>query len=540
MCVWACVLIGVVAVPIVHGYQVAPEGWSFSGFIGAFHNDYNGYLAWTRQAEEGQLLFRNLFSAEPHGRVFAHPLFWLMGTAAATSGASIMTVWHLTQAVGCLLMVYSIYRLASMFTDSVATRMLSLVLATTASGFGWWVDVPRNSAWLEKPIDLWMAQANQAQALLTSFFTLPIALAFLLLALVRGLEYLRHGRRRDAVLSGLFALALAATHQYNMATLYVVLAVWMAMTGWHRFRGLLVIAALSLPYCLYSVGVISFDPVFSKVTWAMPSATPWAIAVGWGLPLLLAMGALALPAVWRENRDVRLLLAWLLSGLVLMYVPIGFERKLIWGLHVVLCLLASMGWIGTLRTALRALAPAKRAAVMGLLSVALVGFSSIGTIELYRLQFERNRSHVFGDYLPDAYLEAMRWLDDNSEHAEVVIASPAIAPYLPGESGVTVFWGHWAQTLDRGAKERFLRRLFQPAGSKSDDIARVLQRDRGRFIVLDARSLRDWKIRRPPAKFAFDSLAAPVFRNPAVTIWRVHSPDPAKGGSGQGGLSGGT
>ena len=44
MCSWAVVLLAVIAIPIAHGYRVAPEGWSFSGFICTFHNDYNGYL----------------------------------------------------------------------------------------------------------------------------------------------------------------------------------------------------------------------------------------------------------------------------------------------------------------------------------------------------------------------------------------------------------------------------------------------------------------------------------------------------------------
>ena len=68
-------------------------------------------------------------------------------------------------------------------------------------------------------------------------------------------------------------------------------------------------------------------------------------------------------------------------------------------------------------------------------------------------------------------------------------------------------------------------RLFGLAPARGDEIAQVLARNRVRFIVLDVRSLRKWKLRGPPADLAFTSLAAPVFRNPAVTIWQVHAAD---------------
>src|SRR2546422_1037333 len=58
---WTLALLLVIAAPYWHGYWTAGPGWRFSGFVGAYHNDYSGYLAWMRQARDGHLLFKDYY-----------------------------------------------------------------------------------------------------------------------------------------------------------------------------------------------------------------------------------------------------------------------------------------------------------------------------------------------------------------------------------------------------------------------------------------------------------------------------------------------
>ena len=206
---WTLEVLAVVMAPVWHGYHQADSDSQFVGFVGRYHNDYHSYLAWIRQAYDGHALFRNMYTTEPHGRVFFHPLFWLMGALSRGTGVSFMVVWHVVQGLGCMLMIGVLYRFFAFFTDNKATRFLALVLSTTASGFGWMVNV-EGTPWLEWPIDLWLVEANQFQAMVTSFFTLPIALGLMLLAMVWSLRYFESGRLRDALIGGIFALGLAA------------------------------------------------------------------------------------------------------------------------------------------------------------------------------------------------------------------------------------------------------------------------------------------------------------------------------------------
>ena len=99
--VWTLVLLSVMAVPICHGYIETPPGEEFMGFSDGGVVDYNAYLAWMRQAEQGHLLFKDMFTTEPGGvRTFFHPLFWSMGTLARLTGASLLSIWYAVHAIG--------------------------------------------------------------------------------------------------------------------------------------------------------------------------------------------------------------------------------------------------------------------------------------------------------------------------------------------------------------------------------------------------------------------------------------------------------
>ena len=91
----------------------------------------------------------------------------------------------------------------------------------------------------------------------SSFFTLPAALGLLLLACVHVIRYLRGGPMRDAVVAGLYALGLAAVHQYDLVTFGVVAGLWTLLAGRRYFGGMAVAFLIPAPYVLYSLAVVT-------------------------------------------------------------------------------------------------------------------------------------------------------------------------------------------------------------------------------------------------------------------------------------------
>jgi hypothetical protein len=527
---WTLLLIALALAPVAHGYAVATEDTTFSGFVGAYQNDYSSYLAWMRQAEDGHVLFRDLYTSEPYRRVFFHPLFWLMGSAARWTRLPLTAVWVVVQVAGCGLLVFGLRRLCDRLAPDRASARLMVVLATTASGFGWLMSAapPGDRAgFLEFPIDLWMPEANAFQALVTSFFTLPLALGLMTWALALGLAFIDHGKWRDGIGFGLLALGLVSTHPYDLVAVGVVLGVWsLLLRPVHRGLRWMPLF-IPLPYALYGLWVVRFDPVFSRVDWSMPRPSVLAMAAGWGLPLLLALGALVDPSLRRSWSAFRLVVAWLLAQGVLLAAPVGFQRKFVWGLHVPLCLLASAAAVHWIRAGTSGLGPRLRRAAIGAGAACLVLACSPGSVVFYSHLFERNRRRLFGDYLPRQTLEGLRWIEQNAGPDDVVLASSRIAPLIPGHTGRAVFEGHWAQTIDSSSKRAFVDAMFtRGAVVELSEVRRVFDRNRIRYVVLDALSAGRFGLGQAGPEPAFAPLVVPTFRNERIAIWEYRRDRP--------------
>ncbi len=528
---WALLLVCAAAAPIVNGYLHERPGERFLGLVPSYYEDYQSYFAWMRQAEQGHLLFRDLFTSEPQRRVVLLPVFWLMGALARVSGAPLVAVWLAVHAFATVLLVVAIHAFAARFSGGRPTRLLALALATTASGLGWLypASTMAGTAEIDRPISHWMVEANQFFPIATCYFTLPLALALMLLALLRLLRYLEHGRTRDAAAAGGLALALVATHHYDVVTLFAVAATWVVVLRAPRWRGLALFAAIPAPFVLYSLAAVRLEPALSHLTWTMPVPSVSAHVVGWGAPLLLAVCAALIPGVRRENRNVALLVAWPLTVVLLLAVPIEFRRKFIWGAHVPLAVLTAMTacWAWR-RIEPEALPTWLRRALAATAAAALVVFCAGGSFVREHDLMRRAAGHGADEFVPQPFVEALDWLRDHVRPGDVVMSSPSFATLIPGWTGATAFTGHWAQTIDSDDKSRFVEMVFRSPGfATPGEIRTVLDRNRVRYLVLDARTLRGDRLPEPLPDGNIISLARLVLRNRAVAVWEVEPPPAA-------------
>ncbi len=515
---WSLIMLGLVAAPIGHGFLATPSGWQFTGFIRGFHQDYNSYLTWMRQAYDGHVLFRDMYTTEPHSRAFFHPLFWLMGISAKLIGLPFLPIWYATHAAGCVLMIVTAYRFSTLFTDSTRTRMLSLVLVTTVSGFGYLTDTTPSTSRSHQPIDLWMAEANIFDAMTSSFFTLPIALGLMLAACEMYLRYLRGGCMRHAVYSGLIVLSLTATHPYDVVTLFPVLMVWTMMMRPLRFKGIILVLIICLPYCMYSLAVMKLHPVFSNIAWRLPNPTLRSYLIGLGPLVILGSAALVIPAIQKQHRHVGLLLAWICCGVLLLHVPIGFERKLLWGIQIPISLLAAMllNHVGGIMMKPSRIQPV----IATVFGITIISGSAIGSAVSYLQLFDRNREGQFGDFLPKTAINGFRWLEQHGKPPDVVISTPLINGYLPARTGLTVAEGHWAQTINWRSKRQFSAALFGPPKTIStQQVEKKLRQFNIRFILLDDVSAKRYGFNG--YTFAFEPLVQDRHQGDGFIIWEL-------------------
>jgi hypothetical protein len=90
-------------------------------------------------------------------------------------------------------------------------------------------------------------------------------------------------------------------------------------------------------------------------------------------------------------------------------------------------------------------------------------------------------------YVPLPLAHALEFLADQKSPDAVVLAGPKTSRLIPGLSGNTVLYGHWAQAVDANARMAWLAFLFNPRSPMSDaQRLGELQRAGIRYLLLDA------------------------------------------------------
>jgi hypothetical protein len=232
------------------------------------------------------------------------------------------------------------------------------------------------------------------------------------------------------------------------------------------------VVLFSGPALLYGYWIYVTNP--AMVGWAAQNLTPAPpvsdLVLGYGLVGLLAIPGAVLVL---RRRDVGglALLAWSLGTLILVYLPLDLQRRLLSGLGVPLSVLAGIGlsrWLLSRLTAGRA----------RLVAAATVGFSLLGNLFLLLvlsagvLKADRQADLFARLYLTRDESSAMQWLLAHAQ-GEVVLAAPRTGMLLPGRAGVRVLAGHPFETIDAQVKQAQAEAFFR--GELSADEWRELK-----------------------------------------------------------------
>ncbi len=197
-----------------------------------------------------------------------------------------------------------------------------------------------------------------------------------------------------------------------------------------------------------------------------------------GLPIVA--GALLL---WHRAADDerwrRLLpVVWAACGAAVIYLPVPFQRKMMEGLHIPLCILAAWALVGVWERLATGIAGQERASAgcadhgpsstkvggpRGALSrpvvVSIVAALVLATVPSNVLFVAESMRHVLSNnrtllhvLTPPAYLErseveALRWLAGHTTEEDVVFCSNLTGNYIPAYAPCLVMAGHWAETI---------------------------------------------------------------------------------------------
>ncbi len=481
--VYAFVLLVITTLPYLVGWLTAGDSWVFSGFVFGTDDGYS-YLSKMALGARGEWLFRLRFTAEPHAGVFLYlphiALGQVTGLLVGADNPGLMTALAITYhaariAAGVLLVLVS-YRFAAVCIADPAGRMLALVLITAGGGLGWLLVLLGQGVWLGSlPLDFFVPEAYTFLAL----YGLP-HLALARAALLAGLLLLFAALRRplhwqrQALGAGACWLVMGLCVPFYVAVVYMILGVW-GLAAWARrgafpwalFWRAVTAAVIALPALVYSALVLLTQDVFGA--WAsqntLPSPHPLHYVLGYGV--LAVPAAVALRPLWRRGNEADdlpglLLVAWVFAALVMVYLPIGVQRRLGEGVIVPLSVLAVLGlrqWFAAERP--RRIATGVVLALALPTTLFLVASGLFGALTPDRPLFR-----------PQAELDALDRVATQVPADAVLLCDRKTGSVVPVRTGLVAYVGHGPETLHAEAKERQVAQFY--AGTLGEDARRAL------------------------------------------------------------------
>jgi len=182
-----------------------------------------------------------------------------------------------------------------------------------------------------------------------------------------------------------------------------------------------------------------------------------AYLLGFGFPLLLCAAGLAVG--WGQLvKNYWHVVLWFVLSVIFSYLPIWFQRKLIFGAHIPLCIVAAISFdmilAGFSRRWTRRWAMVAAAVILLPLLASTSGYLLVS-------QSREVRGNADGAYfVSNEVMAGLRFLKDRSKPDEIVFAMPATSRLIPAFSGNTVLWGHWAMSVDYAEREKWFADIF--------------------------------------------------------------------------------
>jgi hypothetical protein len=442
---WLVVLLVMIvqAIPFLVALSRNGEGLVFGGFV-LNPLDGNSYLAKMQQGWLGDWRFRLPYTANPGEGAYLFLFYMVLGHVARLTFIPVVWMFHLARLFACLGLFFSMASfLEHCFPDNKRTVELGFFLALAGGGMGWLVLL---SGYM--PADVWVAEGYPFLSMFNNpHFPLGLALMLYLLQPSAGSLL-----QRKPWIRLLVGLLLAVIQPFGLVIVVVVAGIELVWRWWEEKKiqpgPLLWSLGLGGPFLLYQFVAIWIDPVLAG--WNAQNLTPapplWDFLLSLSPALIFAIPGAFWLVKERHLPGRRVLVGWLLSGIVLTYLPFNLQRRFMTGFYVPVVAVAIWGITHLLaRSNLRWRKMVPFFSVFSILTNALLMIISILGV----------RSNDIGLlYLTTAEQKAMVWIKAEIPINSVIAASTEIGTLIPAHTGRRVVYGHPFETVDADVQKK--------------------------------------------------------------------------------------
>ena len=520
---WIIFLVLATSVPYLLNFFSAPAGSHYTWIIPPYPEDAFGYMAWTRQAAQDHFLFQLKFTALPHSAFLFHPFFLVAGWLSWLFAGNVGLTLFVLKEIGVVFFLLAFFKYADYLGLNKFQSVVATILVGVSSGLGgllvWFgfADPSTNFSG-----DLWLVDMNTFWCLLWNPL-FPYSLVLMLLAVFWLDRGSRDGRKSDFWLGGATTGILALIHPYSQLLLF---AFAVLITVLRRKASALIFLSrffsAAIPFVVYVGLVTAFNPLVSRHDSAgeMISPSPATYALGFGLPLLFCIAGLIVGRNQLTNRCWPVTL-WFVLSVALAYLPFWFQRKLIFGAHIPLCIVAAISLDLLLN---RFSNPRTRGWVTVVAAIIFLPLLVSTPVYLLASQNREVRNNADGYYyISSDVMDGLHYLKTRTKPDDVIFATVETSRLIPGFVGNTVVWGHWAQTVDLAERQNWITNLFNAHADWTDpNRAREFWSTNIQYIFADG-PLKQSVVQGRSRWQTILNEADVVFTNRLVVIFKHHS-----------------
>jgi hypothetical protein len=443
-------LAALVVLCITLPYGIAAFSGNQQVFDGFLLNpiDGNSYLAKMYQGWSGSWRFELTYTSQPGAGAYLFLFYIFLGHLARWTGIPLIGVFHLARITSAVLLVFVMQRFFSrVFPDQPRAAWTALLLAALGSGLGW---LAAMAGYMTS--DFWVAEAYP---FLSSYSNphFPLGMAILLLVFLRVMEPVSRGNLFQLFV---FGLLLAVIMPFGMVIAVVVSGgVW--LWNWIETRRFNAWPIVALGcgggiYLLYQFWISNTDPVLAgwnaqNLTFSPPV---WDVILSFS-PILL-MGVLAIRPLWQARRkpEIRLIIVWIILGILLIYIPFSLQRRFMFALYIPVAVVGVFG----IQEARKKLHGARW------LVPTLMVFSCITNVGILLAGVSSAQEKKASLYYSSSEGQAMAWIEKNTLPDALILSSPEMGSYIPAYTGRHVIYGHPFETVSSDKEKKNLRLFF--------------------------------------------------------------------------------
>ena len=431
-------------------WAMEPEDLVFNGvFINI--TDFNVYLSAIRQGSEGRWLFQNQFTPDQFPVYFAFFPYIIMGKLLAVFGGTPFFWYQFLRVASFLLVIFSfIYFLKTIFPNNLQLQKTSFTMLLFSSGIGWLMLI-----WF-KELTLFTPDLSVPEWSLITIsyspphFLLEIAIeSFYFASLIKYFNIKESTQLPNIFLAG---IAISLTYPYRIPVIGLVLAIFLiGLTVDNKkipWKFTIKLGAVSIPMliALYYYGFyLPQNPNYNQYISNNEIIPPPLVGTMIGLGFLLPLVIFGLGRWWKNKKNMRIIVIWLISNLIAIYLPLKFSGRLIIGLFIPVVILAAYG----LEIAVIPFLKKKWKFSNRMARSTILILTMPSTLLFVVFSFlVSNTYQIFPYFNRVEDVAAAQWLAETSTDEDLILASFPVNNLLPRYANGHVFHGHFDLTIN--------------------------------------------------------------------------------------------